>query len=615
MRKRIASLVTILICLFLIGTVHAQERLAPLRYNPYLQAAESSIIKPAHKTTALALPFFEDFTDESPYPNPVRWEDSSVYVNNNLGVNVISRGVASFDALNKFGRPYDTLNKYAQLLADSLTSRTFDLSSYVPGDSIYLSFFYQPQGYGFSPDNIDSFGLFFQRKNGGWTLMWSTPGSDIQPFKQVMIPVADTSYLFDGFRFRFINKASINTNDDVWNLDYIRMAAGRSYIDTAVNDIAFTINPGFLLNDYTSMPYRQYLANAAAERASTFSDSIRNHYGTQASVNYRYDAVETTTGTPLSSGTGSVTIPAYSGAKVTFPTYGNVVTPPSSTSRIVYRNTWKLQSGSPVEPKENDSIVCEQVFDNYLAYDDGTAEKSYFLNLSPSLPGKTAIEFRLNAPDTIRGAAIYFGQQVPGAGSKFFSFALYSQLAGIAGAASDLKIFEQSDLIPMYTDAINHFTVYKFDSPIELPAGVFYLGTIQPAYSGSDSLYIGLDQSRVGGNHLYVNLTTVWYPSVVSGALMIRPLLGRPVTGTSVNDIAGKIKPWNLYPNPATTELQISGVESVTEYQISDLQGRVVRQSQGKFTSIPVEQLAPGMYLLRIRQRDVWSQPQKFIKQ
>src|SRR5690606_1452650 len=133
------------------------------------------------------------------------------------------------------------------------------------------------------------------------------------------------------------------------------------------------------------------------------------------SVSYGYTAVETTTSTPLSSSAGSITVPPYSKHNVSFPTYGTTITPPSSTARIVYRNTWHLQSGSPTEPKANDTIVRDQVFDNYLAYDDGTAEKSYFLNLGQSLPGKTAIEFRLNAPDTLRGVAIYFGQQSPSA--------------------------------------------------------------------------------------------------------------------------------------------------------------------------------------------------------
>jgi hypothetical protein len=615
MRKIVFSAAILLFFLNLGYNALAQEKVGPLRFNPALQPGQSTRTKAALKTTSLGLPFFEDFTDESPYPNASRWSDSSAFINNNMGAHVISRGVATFDALTKYGRPYDTTNRFSQVYADSLTTQYFDLSSYVPNDSIYLSFFYQPQGMGFSPEVSDSLMLFFQKKSGGWNLIWSVPGDDVKPFKQILIPVADTTYLFDGFRFRFVNKASLNTNDDVWNVDYIRMASNRNYQDTAVSDLAYTVNPGFLLNDYISMPYRQYLANPAGERTATFSDSIWNHYRTPASVNYRYDAVETTTGTALSSGTGTVTIAPDQSVRVSFPTYTTLVTPPSTTTPIIYRNVFRLQSGNPVEPKDNDSAVCEQIFDNYLAYDDGTAEKCYFLNMGPSLPGKTALEFRLNVPDTLRGAAIYFGQQVPPATSKFFSIAVYKQLAGIAGAGADDKIFEQTDLQPMYTDAINHFTVYKFDSPIELPAGVFYLGTVQPAYSGSDSLYFGLDVNRQNGNHLYVNVSSLWYSSIVSGAVMIRPLLGRPVTGTAVNDQTKSAFDWSLSPNPATTELHLESTEPSVQYRITDIQGRNVQVGMSKFATVPINDLSTGLYLLSIQQRNGWTRPQKFIKQ
>jgi len=595
----------LLLCLAI--PAFSQEVVAPLRFNARLADLPETTRRPFLKTTALGLPFFEDFTEYSPYPNSVRWADSNVYINNTLGSGVISRGIASFDALNKRGRPYDTTNMFNLVFADSLTTQPFDLSGNVPGDSIYLSFFYQPQGLGFSPEIQDSLMLFFRLKNGGWTQMWAVPGDDLQPFRQVMIRVADTSFLFDGFQFRFVNKASINTNDDIWNIDYIRMAASRNINDTAVRDLAFTNDPSFLLNDYTYMPYRQFLANPGVERAANHTDSISNHYSTNSTVNYGYRAVETTTGAPLSSGVGNINIPAYSKREISFPNYTTTVSPPSTTARIVYRNTYFLQSGSPTEPKDNDSIVREQIFDNYLAYDDGTAEKSYFLNLAQSLPGKTAIEFRLNAPDTLRGVAIYFGQQVPTATNKAFSVAAYSKLAGIAGAPADIKLFEQSDLLPLFTDEINRFTVYKFDSPIELPAGVFYLGTVQPASSGSDSLYIGLDVNRIGGNHLYVNLLTTWQSSVVSGALMIRPLLGGPVTGTAVQDASPRTQTWSFYPNPVSTSLTIA-------YSVSDMQGRVVQEGAYRQARISTESLVPGFYLLRVRDRQGWSLPQKFIK-
>jgi hypothetical protein len=616
MKQRTSWLMLLLMCTPLLAKAQG-EATAPVRWNPLLKNAFSPKASPyGQKTAAISLPFFEDFTDEALFPSSLRWADSQVYINNTMCVDPIARGVATFDALNKRGRPYDTASRFNSVYADSLTSQVIDLSTNSANDSIYLSFFYQPQGRGFSPEVQDSFMLFFHKKNGGWAEMWAVPGADVQPFRQVMIAVRDTDFFYSTFQFRFVNRATINSNDDVWNLDYIRMGANRTIGDTAVRDLAFTYDPSFLLNDYTAMPYRQYLPNATAERRATMTDTIWNHYVTNSTVNYGFRAVETTTGTPLTNGANTINIPAYSKREVSFPTYSNTVSAPNNYSRIVYRNTFFLQSGNPNEPKDNDTIVREQVFDNYLAYDDGTAEKSYFLNLSSSLPGRTAIEFRLNKPDTLRGMAIYFGQQVPTASGKFFSATVYSKLGGISGGTQDVQLYEQELLLPVFTDTVNRFTIYRFDTPLELPAGVFYLGTTQPANFGSDSLYIGLDVNRVGGNHAYFNVLNAWQPSLISGALMIRPLLGGPVTGTAVHDMPNQVVTHAVYPNPCTTTLFINDIKQVpTSYLIMDIQGRTVLADGYTNEGISVESLPTGMYLLRLRQGDYWGAPQKFIKQ
>ncbi|MBS1615154.1 MAG: T9SS type A sorting domain-containing protein [Bacteroidetes bacterium] len=593
------------------------EQVAPLGWNPALRNAKPATIHSTAKksATTLSLPFFEDFSDYSPYPNGNRWQDSEVYINNTLCVAPVSRGVATFDALNALGRPYDTVNRYQSLYADSLTSQFIDLSGRQLSDSIYLSFFYQPQGNGFSPETGDSLMLFFYGKNGRWVLAWSVPGTDLQPFQQVMIPLTDTMLFFPGFQFRFINKASINSNDDVWNLDYIRMDAGRNMYDTAIRDLAFTTPPGNMLNDFTAMPYGQYLAQAATERNAAMSDSFQNHYSTPATVNFGFFATETSTGSPLGSGSNSATVTAYGGQIANFPVYSTTITPANNRARVVYQNTYYLQSGNPNEPHANDTAIQEQVFDNYLAYDDGSAEKSYFLNLASQLPGKTAIEFRLNTPDTLRGMAIYFGQQVPTAAQKYFSIVVYSKLGGIAGGTTDEVLYQKEFVLPVFSDTVNGFSIYRFDTTLVLPAGVFYLGTTQPAASGSDSLYIGLDVNRIGGNHLYYNVLNQWVSSSVSGALMIRPLLGGPVTGTSVPDAVVR-KQGSIYPNPCTDRLFIpaSAMAGTDRYRFLDMQGRTLQTAGLKQEGLDVAWLAPGIYLLQVRSNGLWQAPQKFIK-
>jgi hypothetical protein len=588
-----------------------QETVAPLGYNP-LPGKETNNVP--LKTTALTLPFFEDFIGYGVYPDPGKWVDKSVYVNNTMAVQPVSRGVATFDALNYRGGPYDSVNANALIYADSLTSQPIDLSGFTASSNIYLSFFYQPQGNGFAPEQQDSL-MLFMKKGTVWTKVWAVEGTTVHAFKQVILPVNDAGYFTNEFQFRFVNKASININDDVWNVDYIRLAANRNANDTAINDVATTVEPSFILNDYTSMPYRQFAANMSNELASQHSFWARNSYGTAQSIVYGFTARETTTNTPISSGgPTSATMPAYSDQQFQFPMYSINFVAPDLYSRVVIENKYYSVNVSSADYRENDTIVRQQVFDNYLAYDDGTAEKSYFLHQFATLPAMTAIEFHLNQPDTLRGVAIYFGRQVPLASNKFFSVGVYKDIAVNGG--TDNKIFQQDLLFASYADTVNHFWVYKFDSPVPMSPGTFFLGTIQPANSGSDSLYLGLDVNRVGGNHLYVNYLNVWQPSVVGGALMIRPLLGQPVIGTSVKAAGKKETEWSVFPNPTKGVVHVKLQDNASfTAEVLDAQGRVVIRSEGKTSqSLDLSPVTSGIYFVRVISGGQVSAPKKIIK-
>jgi len=604
------------ILLFLVFSsfgVLAQEIVSPLKYNAYLKKQP---LKPLYKTTAISLPFFEDFTGYGVFPDDSNWTDHSVYINNTMGLNPVSRGVATFDALSDRGAPYDSTNPFTYRYADSLTSRLIDLSALTPGDSVYLSFFYQPQGRGFAPETQDSLILFFKKPNNTWASIWAKEGTTVQPFQQVMVAVTDTSFFKAGFQFRFVNKASININDDVWNIDYIRLDANRNINDTAINDIVTTDQPSNLLNDYTAMPYRQFKANTGAELAGQHSFSVSNHYNSQQSVVYGYTAREQSSNTPLGSGNGNDNITAYTSKQYQFSSYGANYNAPDAYARVVYENRYYISQPALGDLKVNDTIVYEQVFDNYLAYDDGTAEKSYFLHQGNTTPAKTAIEFHLNQADTLRGVAIYFGRQVPMAFSKFFDVTVYRSIA-INNGINDIAYQNPVSFTPGYVDTVNHFWVYKLEDPVPLNAGTFYIGTTQPAQSGSDSLYFGLDVNRLGGNHLYIDYQGFWEPSIIQGALMIRPLLGKPVFATGVESpLKGLQKSWSVYPNPAQNTITITTYGSQPFiYEIVDAQGRTIKKGSGMSSiQADISSLSPGIYFVRILADGQTSVPKKFIK-
>lgn len=596
-----------LIAFLLIGlaiTARSQERLAPLQYNPFVRPQAVGLPATA-KTTALSLPFFEDFDQYDIIPDTNKWIGRQVYVNNTMCDNPVSRGCATFDAISQYGLPYDTVNPYILRYADSLTSKAIDLSSFVPGDSIYLSFLFQPGGKGFLPDRFDSLMLFFRQKTGGvWRKVWSLRDTNYHDFQQVMVAISDTAYLYSDFQFRFVNKASVAANDDVWNVDYIRIDKGRNRFDTLINDIAFTVDPSPLLGDYTSMPYRQYTASASAERAGAINSVVRNNFtGTQSIGNMGFVASDAY-GTILNTaGIGGKTIGGRSNLDLTTGSYSAA---PSAGyyERVQFHQRFWLEAVAGDNNRRNDTILKTQVFDNYLSYDDGTAEMSYYLNLFPTLPGKIAIEHHLNRPDTLKGMAIYFGRQVPTASYKYVNLVVYQQIA-YGSSSSDKVLYQIDNIQPRYRDTINHFWIYKFDKPVPLPAGTFYIGTTQPALSGSDSLYFGLDRNRKTGNHAYFNVLGIWNPSVVEGAIMMRPILGQDISGSGIAEEKRTIRGGDILsvsPNPATNRIWLQTIlPPNSSFCILDISGKQVLSGLlSAEQQISLEQLTAGTYLLQV---------------
>lgn len=595
-----------------VSNIHAQESVATFyRINDKI-----NIDKAAYsKTTALSLPFFEDFTNYETYPNPLKWKDALVYINNTFPINPISRGVATFDGLNAYGVPYDSVNKYASIYADSLTAQPIDLSNYLPNDSIYLSFYYQPGGNGFEPDLNDSLMLFFKLSNGLWNKVWSKEGASSTDFKQVLIPITNPIYLTSNFQFRFINKVTMLTNDDHWNLDYIKINSSRSQSDTLINDLAFAKNPDFLLSDYTHMPYNQFQAAINSNWLSEHKVYLRNNTLNTITNSFNYTAKELSTGLVFAGFSNFTTsIPTNTTANLALLTYTPNYTAAANQDKVVFEQTYYT---APIANQNtiNDTVVTKQVFDNYLAYDDGSAEKSYYLNLFNTLPGKIAVEHQLYTKDTLRGIAIQFGRQIPTNANKYFSIAIMKTLAGINGAVKDSIIYKEDFFFPRFRDSINGFWMYTFSSPVILPVGSFYISTIQPALSGSDSLYFGLDANRTLANHQYYNVLNSWQSSQIDGALMIRPLLGKAIATASVSTPQPSNFSISISPNPAHDYISIQSDYNNTIMEIYAMHGTLLYTTtlEGSNSIIPIPTFQPGMYFVRCNNGRNWSNFTKLI--
>lgn len=609
MNKFFLSLIATLL---FVSSIYAQESVGAF----YRINDQVNINKAAYsKTTALSLPFFEDFTNYETFPNPLKWKDALVYINNTFPINPISRGVATFDGLNAYGVPYDSVNKYASIYADSLSSQQIDLSSYTANDSIYLSFYYQPGGYGFEPDLNDSLMLFFKLGNGLWNKVWAKEGASSTDFKQVLIPITNPIYLTSNFQFRFINKVTMLTNDDHWHVDYIKINSNRTSTDTLINDLAFARNPDFLLSDYTHMPYNQFQAAINSNWLSEHKVYLRNNTSNTITNSFNYKAKELSTGLVFAGFSNFTTsIPTNTTANLALLTYTPTYTAAANQDKVVFEQTYYT---APIANQNtiNDTVVTKQVFDNYLAYDDGSAEKSYFLNLFNTLPGKIAIEHQLFTNDTLRGLAIQFGRQIPTNANKYFSIAIMKTLAGINGAIKDSIIYKEDFFFPRFRDSINGFWIYTFSNPVYLPVGSFYVSTIQPAMSGSDSLYFGLDANRTLANHQYYNVLNTWQSSQIDGALMIRPLLGKAIVTTSVATPRPTNFEISISPNPAHDHISLQSDYTNTKVEIYTILGNLLytKTLEGSNSIIPIATFQPGQYFVRCYNGTNWSNFTKLI--
>lgn len=107
---------------------------------------------PARSNQAVKLPFVDDFSHYTGYPDSRFWQDNQGFVNTGFAVYPPTLGVVTLDALDEYGRVYAHASRNP-FPADTLTSNLIRLDSNFAqhrlmnaADSLYLSFYYQPGG-------------------------------------------------------------------------------------------------------------------------------------------------------------------------------------------------------------------------------------------------------------------------------------------------------------------------------------------------------------------------------------------------------------------------------------------------------------------------------------
>ena len=595
----------------------SQEILTGLEINPEVREKYNDV--PFLKSSSsdndiLDIPFFDDFSRTAVYPDTEKWSDRYVFINNSYPVNPVSLNVATLDAIDHTGALYDHATTWP-FIADRLTSRPLDLN-FPPGDSIYLSFFFQPQGRGDIPQPHDSLRLeFYSPEKESWRVIWAVPGDSLHDFKLVMIPVREVEYLQEGFRFRFSNIASISDNRynpgasgnaDHWHIDYVYLNKNRSFADTVFRDIAFVRPLGSLLNNYNAMPWDQFISGRQAEMASVLpliysnNDIVTRSAGRDFLIDnvYENQTVHSFSGDIVSIGAGETH--EY---KADLRYYFNTSNPDSALFRI---KAW-LKTDD-FDYKGNDTVVYYQNFSNYFAFDDGTAENGYGLYGGGTENARIAYKFRAYKADSLKAVQIYFNQSLNNASRQYFNLAVWDDHNGKPG---DLVYYQEGER-PVYEDELNRFHTYHLDSAVFI-SQVFYVGIIQTT---PDFLNIGFDVNRDSRDRIFYNIYGDWNNSSFEGSLMIRPVIGSSLATSSINTADIK-KSLMVYPNPAVNVLYIDlepGIApgSVT-YSLYNRLGQMVYQGTGHNRSIDLKPLPPGIYFLRTEGVNIEFETRKIL--
>jgi hypothetical protein len=601
-------------CFYLGDTVN----LYPRGYNYIFDTINGLVTYRVYDSTDVLVPLsYAPVLYKTKSPLYTKWLDNNVYQNYTSAYLPPSIGVVTFDGLNSAGQPYNKSAPSNFGIADILTSKPFYLGGLTGSDSVYLSFFYQPGGFGYDAVSTDSLVLqFYNGFTNTWDYAWSAAGDSVPPntpdaFRQVIlnIPTNDSgshiAYLFDGFQFRFLNYGPLTGGVDIWNLDYVRLDKNRTFTDTSINDVAFQYEMPSILKNYSEMPAEQFTGKP--DLADTIPLFIDNLNQTQASAN-------------------PPAIPYTFSSSQTYPNSSVVLAPTTNTFNAGLENVVYLFPNTQYNPPSvgadpmlvinsqavlnnndiltaNDTISHNQSLYNVLAYDDGTAELAYGVqNLGTN---KFAYDFTLNQPDSLVGFQVLFGNVSIDVSQLVFNYALWYNLDTQNVYYTDTPVYISNLFVPYYIDSVNGFTTYRIP-PVYLPTH-FYFGWEQ---TDVNNLQIGYDvNSTKGWPHMYIYVDGVWQLSTIPtpGSPMIRLLLGHSSqTPSGIKDISPK--PVKVYPNPTSGILTFELPDPYTSYDVllyNTLGQAVSSQTIGNgHNTIDISDVDAGIYVLKITDKN-----------
>ncbi|MCO5267700.1 MAG: T9SS type A sorting domain-containing protein [Brumimicrobium sp.] len=535
------------------------------------------------------------------------WLNRQAYHNYRFAVKPWSLGVVTFDGLDENGYPYN-FNSSINANADTLLAKPLDLSVNTKADSIYFSFLYQKEGFGDIPEsNTDSLFLdFYSPIADKWKRVWRTNGGATTDFKVAHIPVVNDNYFAKGFQFRFINYGSQAGLLDHFHIDYVHLRATSGYQDTLFKDFAIVYPINSLLKDYTSVPWKHYQNNPSGKMSDAVEMTVRN--GSELTENNQNGAVNVYYEGSLE-GSFVMNASTLSGGNINYAprtTYasfhdfstGYSFNPTLGNDTMAYFDYEGIATAQFPNNPVNDTTFGRQVFENYYAYDDGTAEKAYGVT---GEQGLLAYKFEAYQPDSLIAVRIHFVPTVVDVSNHLFLLTVWDNKNGKPGNVLYQDQFFYPNQ-PIYTHGQNEFKTYFFKDTMKVGVGeTFFVGMRQLE---EERLNIGLDVNIDNSDKIFWSIDGGgnWYNSNYAGSLMIRPVVTSNMDiylGIEENEQKIVSTDFVVYPNPSRGMIHIRmEQESLgTSFEIRDLNGRIVK-SFTETENVDISFLQKGIYLI-----------------
>ncbi len=554
----------------------------------------------------ISLPFLDDFSSPSRQLNLAWWQASSkVWVNNSMGLNPPSIGVATFDGNDPNGRPYVRSGE-ASGFGDSLVSLPINMAA-VPSNkrnTVVLSFYWQKKGLGEEPDQEDVFQLLFKNNQGTWNVIWEVNGLVDVPtdsFQFKSIAIESDQYFHSGFQFAFRSSANLTGPFDTWNLDYVWLDQDRKLNNRAVKDRALSslLKQG-LFGNYSQVP-AEMARNFPSEFIDTTFVEFNNLDSLLQPIEYSTFIRDARTGNIVQQmNNRSILNPIPEGFE-----RRNMQVFPLNPSQLPEGDSLALEfhfqliSGDTlyrrppssyfqsIDFRSNDSFTLPLLLHESLAYDDGTAEFAVGINQNG---GRVAYQYWVPEMDIITAIDVNFPFIPGGQEGRTIELLILKSL----GRSQEDVLQRQTISIPAFAgrDSLSRIT-------LERPTVVqdtFYIGW---RHIGIFPIAVGLDKDYDTSDMLFANVTGIWEPvRNIVGSLMFRPVFNKGIAvGILDKPSDAQIQ---LYPNPAGGWVNV--ISPYENYQLMDMTGRMVLQGkweQAGQHQLNIERLRPGIYVFR----------------